>query len=242
MENVRVLLAEGTEDLLTAMASILETQYSILTCSNGHRALELLETYLPDIVVLDLELPGLDGFTLLQDAAEKGVRPVVLALTRLNNTYIAETASELGIQYIMMKPFDMHALSRRLAGLIRWYENQSRMTIQTVVTDQLTRFRIRDRLDGYAYLLDAVTLMMEGNRRFVTKEIYPDIGRKYGCSRESVEHSIRIAIQDAWKRDDSGVWRTYFPEFTQKSPSNRIVLNKLKQLSAAALQHKGGND
>lgn len=237
MEKTSVLLAEGTEDLLKAMASVLETEYNILTCDNGHLALELLESFMPEIVVLDLELPGLDGFTILQDAIEKGIHPVVLALTRLNNPYIAETAGELGIQYIMMKPFAMHALSRRLSGLVRWYENQKRMNLQTAITDQLHFFCIRDRLDGYTYLLEAVTLMMTGNHRFVTKEVYPDIGRKYGCSWESVERSIRSAIQDAWKRDGSGVWHTHFPEFTQKPPSNLVVINKLKQLSTVALKH-----
>lgn len=236
MERGKILLAEGSEDLLAAMAAALESHYSIQTCTNGTRALELLETFAPDFIVLDLELPGLDGFSLLQDAAAKGIHPLVLALTRLNNAYISETASELGIAYVMMKPFAIHALLLRLNGLIAWSEHNRHRTVQTIAANQLAIFQVRDQLDGYTFLLDAVALMMVQSHSFVTKDIYPAVGKKHGCSKESVEHSIRVAIQDAWKHGPPQLWQRYFPTAVEKPPSNTTFLNALKRLITAELE------
>ena len=111
MERLKLLIAEGTEDFRIALAETLRGAYTLRECDDGVTALELMASFQPEVVVLDLMLPGLDGLTLLQRAVAAQLHPIVLATTRFHNEYVVETAQELGVAYIMVKPCDVRAVA-----------------------------------------------------------------------------------------------------------------------------------
>ena len=82
MGRLKLLIAEGTEAFRIALVEMLGDVYQIRTCAEGNGALDLIRSFQPDLVLLDLMLPGLDGITILERAVASGLRPTVLATTR----------------------------------------------------------------------------------------------------------------------------------------------------------------
>lgn len=237
MERLKLLIAEGTEDFRLALADSLRGIYTLRECSDGIRALELLRTFRPDVMVLDLMLPGLDGITLLQRAVEEGLHPMVLATTRFYNDYVVESTQGLGVGYIMVKPCDLRATVARLADLSqRIHPTRTiRPDTKTFVSNALLALGIPTRLKGYAYLREAILQMARDPGQPITKELYPAVAAAFKTENAKidkmhVERSIRSAIGVAWKARDEQFWAMYFPpkgDGSLRCPSNGEFITRL---------------
>lgn len=247
MGRLKLLIAEGTEDFRMALADSLRGAYSLRACGDGVQALHLMKTFRPDVVILDLMLPGLDGITLLQRAVEADLRPVVLATTRFHNDYIIESAQELGVGYIMVKPCELRATVARLTDLTQRIHPAvaPRPDQKSYVSNMLLALGIPTRLKGYGYLREAVLLMAKDPGQAITKELYPAVAASFKTEtaridRTHVERSIRSAIGVAWNRRDEQLWQLYFPaqgEVSCRCPSNGEFISRL----ADSLRQEWGN-
>ena len=234
MEVRKLLIAEGTEEFRLALADALKGAYHIRTCREGHEALELLRTFSPDILVLDLMLPGLDGISILQKASSAGIRPMVLATTRFVSDYVMESVDRLGVGYLMVKPCDVHATVTRLADLNQRIRHPlpAPPEPRTDVSNVLLSLGIPTKLRGYGYLREAVLLMADNPGQSITKELYPDVAVRCGCEASHVERSARSAIAAAWEKRDEQVWLLYFKpdsEGVLRRPTNAEFISRLAE-------------
>lgn len=237
MERLKLLIAEGTEDFRIALADTLRGAYTVRECGDGAQALNLMKSFRPDIVVLDLMLPGLDGITLLQRAVEADLHPMVLATTRFHNDYVIESAQALGVGYIMVKPCEVRATVARLADLSQRIHPAlvSRPDSKTYVSNTLLSLGLPTRLKGYGYLREAVLRMAEDPGQSITKELYPSVAAAFKTEnsrldRTHVERSIRSAIGVAWKKRDEQLWALYFTpkgDGSIRCPSNGEFISRL---------------
>ena len=232
MDKLRVLIADGSEEFRKALSDALYSHYQVRTARDGFDTMAQLQGFTPDVLVLDLMLPGLDGISLLQRAAEEGLRPMVLATTRFYNDYIIAALEQLEVGYIMVKPCDIQAVVQRMADLSGHLKPSAftRPDMRTVVSNLLLSLNVPTKLRGYGYLREAVLLQMDDPGRMVTKEIYPMVAQQYGSSSVQVERSVRSAINTAWERRDEQIWRLYFqPEGGSglKRPSNGAFIARL---------------
>lgn len=117
VETMTLLIADSSEEFCNSLIDALQGNYRIQTCRTGKEALEILRTSTPDLLIMDLMLPELDGLTLLQVLADSGIRPTVLATTRLANDYVIATSTKLGVEYLMVKPCDIRAIAKRVRDL-----------------------------------------------------------------------------------------------------------------------------
>ncbi len=232
MEIRKLLIAEGAEEFRLALAEALRGCYYVRTCREGREALELMRSYEPDLVILDLMLPGLDGISVLQSAAAAGIRPVVLATTRFVSDYVMEAVDRLGVGYLMVKPCDVTATVNRLGDLSQRIRQPllSPADPRTHVSNTLMALGIPTKLRGYGYLREAILLMAQRPDQSITKELYPDVGVRCGCTGVHVERSIRSAIATAWKKRDEKIWRQFFQpdgEGVLQRPSNGEFISRL---------------
>ena len=102
MEIQKILIADGTEEFPMALAERLRGEYHIRITTEGNQTLEVLRSYQPDVLVLDLMLPRMDGISLLQAVEELGQKPMVLAMTRFVSPYVMEALDRFGVGYLMM--------------------------------------------------------------------------------------------------------------------------------------------
>lgn len=206
----KLLIADGTEAFRLTLANHLRGAYAIRLSQEGHDTLEQLCTYQPDVLVLDLMLPGLDGISILQMAAEAGIHPVVLATTRYISDYILEAAERLGIDYIMMKPCDIRATVARISDLTQHEDSPFAQDPKSDVAKLLMALGIPTKLRGYVYLQEAIMESMRDPHQQITKALYPRVAHLTDSSSVQVERSIRSAITSAWNTRDEQLWRLYF--------------------------------
>ena len=226
---LKLLIADGTEAFRLELAKNLKEHYVVRVCQEGHEALEMMLSFKPDLAVLDLLLPGLDGLTVLQRAAALGVEPMALATTGYFNEYISDAISRLNVGYVMVKPCDVQAATARLMDLA------DRMKLsplaqpddRTLVSNLLLSLGVPTNLRGYCYLRDAILAELREPGQQVTKSLYPDVGKPYGATGIQVERSIRTAVEKAWDRRDDALWRQYFPVECREAasrPSNSAFI------------------
>lgn len=232
LRKLKLLISDASEEFRLALADRLKNEYVIRMCGEGNETLVLLRTFRPDVMVLDLTLPGLDGITLLQRAGEEGVHPVILATTRFFNDYVQRSIEVLGVGYVMLKPCEIAATVARLTDLA---ESADRPAIthpepRVIVTNALLAMGFEAKLRGFGCLVEAVLVKMQDPSQQITKELYPAVVHICGGNSQQVERAIRSAIEKAWIHGDGAVWRQCFQPDGQgklRKPSNGTFISSL---------------
>ena len=107
--KISVLLADPGEQYRAAYSKAIgqETDMELVAqTDNGLRAEELITKFQPDVVVLDLVLPNLDGLSLLTHLRAKNASSRVIVTSAICNDQVLMECAELGTTYFMQKPFD----------------------------------------------------------------------------------------------------------------------------------------
>lgn len=234
MDTLKLLIADGNEEFRTALHEALQSIYYVRTCCTGKEALALLRSFGPDILVLNLILPEMDGISLLENAAACGIRPMVLATTRLQNEYIMESVTRLGVDYVMMRPCDIPSTVTRIRDLSRRLNPPliAHPDPQTYVSNVLLSLSVPTRLKGYNQAREAILLMAKNPDMAITKELYPAVAAICGGDSDHVERTIRSAIATAWLHRDERIWQLYFqpePDGTMKRPTNGAFITRLAE-------------
>ena len=213
MENrIKVLIADGSEAFCGHLKNELQQLdgYDLVgTAADGEEAVRLLEATKPDILVLDLMLAKRDGISVLRYANAMDKPPVGLVTSGFITDYVAMTVSNLGVQYLMMKPCDMAALVERLEEIsasqtakrpaLMRRPAQPEPNIESMVTGIIHEIGVPAHIKGYQYLREAIT-----------KVLYPQVAKTFGTTPSRVERAIRHAIEVAWDRGDRDTLQRFF--------------------------------
>ena len=224
----KILIAESSAVFSAALSGKLSGDFQIEICADGYSALELLNRYQPDILILNLMLPYIDGLTLLQESA---FRPqVILAITMHMNSYLEQAVYAMGIDYTLIAP-SAEVVVRRLRDLLQQYRMPAETEdLQAKVLHHLQLLGIPNHLDGYRQLALALPIFAKNPQQLLTKELYPTVARSYGCTdSRAVEHSIRKAIHAAWRYRDIAIWRKYFSD-RDICPTNKEFICRLAEI------------
>lgn len=224
---LKLLIADCNEDFRLALAGALRESYHVFCCSSGKEALHILYQEKPEVLVLDLMLPELDGLTLLEAAVAKGLCPKVLAATSLLTDYVLDSAQRLGIGYIIRKPCDIQATAARVRDLTQTLNPSPRKADKrSQIPERLLALSFSTKHNGYNYLIEAILMMTANPAQSVTKELYPAIAKIFHCGSRHVERSVRSAMESAWDHGDPAIWQQYFPD-AQRRPSNAVFISRL---------------
>ncbi|MFZ5848100.1 MAG: ANTAR domain-containing response regulator [Actinomycetota bacterium] len=146
----RVVIAEDEALIRLDLAEMLrEEGYDVIgQAGDGERAVELAEELHPDLVVLDVKMPKLDGITAAQRIAEKRIAPVVI-LTAFSQRELVERASDAGAMAYMVKPFSKHDLVPAIEMAVsRFAELQMLENEVADLTERLETRKLVDRAKG----------------------------------------------------------------------------------------------
>jgi len=216
MDRIQVLITDDNDEIRATLRTYLEAQEDMAVAgeaANGTEALRMLSEKPVDVMLLDIIMPQLDGYGVLEQLqtlpAES--RPRVIALTALSREDFIHRAMRLGVDYYMVKPADLQAIAVRIRDCARRADIVDTdpvpfPTLAHSVDDRLSNIflslGIPAHIKGYQFLREAVKLVLENpdsiNR--ITKELYPAIARRFGTSASKVERAIRHAIEVGWSR------------------------------------------
>lgn len=226
MEARRLLIAESNEDLQLALARKLQNFHYVRCCSTGTEALALLRKEQPDLLVLNMCLPELDGLTLLETIAAENIRPMVLALTTFHSDYLAASAYRLGIAHILIKPASLDHIVHHVLHMKEYLKALSpRRTPEQILQELLAPLGIHPQLRGYYILQEAIFLMAAEPVPPLNKALYLDTARNCGTTFHAVESTIRRILDSHWNPDS---WRPYFPD-ASRQPTSRAFLIRMAQ-------------
>jgi len=106
--NKSILIVDDEKDFCTVLSdSLSKEQYRILTALNGKTALRLVKKESPDLVLLDIKMPGMDGIEVLNKIKKMKRETVVIMLTAFGTLETARKAMKLGAYDYVTKPVDL---------------------------------------------------------------------------------------------------------------------------------------
>ena len=232
--KLRVLIADPNREFQQMMTALLSKERDMEAAdvaSDGLEALAKVKTLRPDVVLLDLVQPRLDGLGVLRRLAAQENAPPVLVLTGFVNAHIIAECSELGAAYFMPKPCDTAELIQRLRkctetkkkppdgqnvsgqSLNTWPgDKYMSYPLESAVTDLLHEIGIPAHIKGYQYLREAILFTLRDGDAVtgITKVLYPEIAKRFSTTSTCVERAMRRAIEVAWDRGDEEVRQKIF--------------------------------
>lgn len=186
---------------------------------NGLKAVESVENHEPDILILDIIMPHLDGLGVLERLHKKELSkfPKVIVLSAVGHDKVTQRAINMGVDYYIVKPFNFDSFADRLLQIAELetpriqnknkeivYKDRvnSELSLEMKITEILHEVGVPAHIKGYQYLRTAIIDVI-GNIDLlgaITKELYPNIAEKYSTTSSRVERAIRHAIEVAWTR------------------------------------------
>ncbi|MFZ5596603.1 MAG: sporulation transcription factor Spo0A [Bacillota bacterium] len=220
---IKILIADDNRDFCELLREFISQQDDLVLvgiANNGIEALEMIENHSPDIIVLDIIMPHLDGIGVLEklSAGNFPNRPRVIMLTAFGQESVTQRAVELGADYYILKPFDFSVLASRIRQLADGINVNQYITINkpknldVAVTNIIHEMGVPAHIKGYHYLRDAILMVINEINLLgaVTKELYPMIAQKYQTTPSRVERAIRHAIELAWDRGNVEMMTKFF--------------------------------
>lgn len=224
MEKLNVALADDNETILNLLSEVCDLDEEVVVvgkATNGEDVYEIIKEKEPDVVLMDLIMPKLDGISVMDrvnsDEAVKKI-PKFIIITAIGKEDVAESAFEMGAYYYIKKPFDTEAILKQLRFIkerktgemqgkthILSYAQKVRkeeLSLENTVTDMIHEIGIPAHIKGYQYLRDAIMMCVNDAEMLnsITKILYPTIAKKNGTTSSRVERAIRHAIEVAWTR------------------------------------------
>ena len=252
MDRIKIVIADDNKefvDLLAEFFSVQDDMEVVGTGYNGLEILDLLEEVHPDVIILDIIMPHLDGLAVLEKlrAEKKQTQAKIIMLTAFGQEDVTKRAVELDASYYILKPFEMDVLAQRIRQLVSspvpvnspvnamsaqqvrpsFENNQSasqpkEQSLDSTITGIIHQIGVPAHIKGYQYLREAITMVYFDLDLLgsITKILYPDIAKKFNTTPSRGERAIRHAIEVAWGRGNL--------ESINKMFSNTISSNRAK--------------
>ena len=239
-EKISVLIADDNQDFAYTLSNYINDQEDmevIGIAKDGNEALNLISTIKPEIVLLDVIMPHLDGLGVLEKLNKNANpdQPTIIMLSAVGQDKITQRAISLGAEYYVVKPFDIELLIKRIRE-IKFYKPEpqkdtfvtrdskkmyidvdpakvgSDQNLEALVTNLIHEVGVPAHIKGYQYLREAIMMVIKDidviNQ--ITKSLYPQIASKFNTTPSRVERAIRHAIEVAWGRGDQKIVEKIF--------------------------------
>ncbi len=225
-KTIKLLIAEGSMEFRRILQESLSTEHRIEiigVASDGPEALNLALAKNPDMVLIDLLLPKLDGFGVIRalNSNKNRKRPDIILMSSFANESISAEAAHAGVNYFIIKPFDIPGLIERITDKQRSATSISStvsripradIDLETKITSIIHEIGVPAHIKGYQYLREAITVAVRDPESVgaITKVLYPTVARTFNTTASRVERAIRHAIEVAWDRGDLEILQSFF--------------------------------
>ncbi len=232
MAVLNVAIADDNERMVEILDSIVKKDDELRIvgkANNGEEVYHIIKEKEPDVVLLDLIMPKLDGLSVMekinQDQTIKK-HPKFIVISAIGQEGITEDAFNLGAHYYIMKPFDNDMVLSRVRAIKSYMSEENRKgsrnnfsnekkTIEHLendVTDMIHEVGVPAHIKGYQYLRDAIIMVIEEPEMLnsITKILYPTIAKRNQTTPSRVERAIRHAIEVAWSRGNMEIINSLF--------------------------------
>ena len=191
-EKITVLIADDNQEFSTTLATYLKNQDDMVVvgrAKDGNEALDMVSSLMPDIILLDVIMPHLDGIGVLEqiNMIKMNKKPICIMLSAVGQDKITRRAIELGAEYYVVKPFDIDLLITRIRELKNYKPSQANNFIardreigiaksqyidisnmstnkednlEALVTNVIHEVGVPAHIKGYQYLREAIIMVV----------------------------------------------------------------------------------
>ena len=233
-EKISILIADDNQDFTKTLATYLDEQEDmevIGMARDGTEAVDMITNTTPDVVLLDVIMPHLDGIGVLEkiNIVKTVKKPICIMLSAVGQDKITQKAVSLGAEYYVVKPFDIELLIKRIRELKNYRPSKqgnnfiarepkmkyveisngavkSEDNLEALVTNVIHEVGVPAHIKGYQYLREAIIMVVNQ----ITKSLYPQIAKKFSTTPSRVERAIRHAIEVAWGRGEQAAVESIF--------------------------------
>lgn len=216
-EEIKIILVDDNKEFCELVKEYLDQQNNMQVIDvayNGIEGLKLIREHNPDVVILDIIMPHLDGIGVLEELNRQNMiqNQKIIMLTAFGHEEVTQRVVELGANYYIMKPFDLEVLVERIEQLM----NPSKITtnfsgaaiaprkkdISVRITEIMHQIGVPAHIKGYLYLRAAIEMVVKNIELLgaITKELYPLVAKQFNTTPSRVERAIRHAIEVSWER------------------------------------------
>ncbi len=228
-DKITVLIADDNQEFSNTLAKYLEAQDDmevIGIAKDGKEAVNMMKNTMPDIALLDVIMPHLDGLGVLEGISDENTlkKPICIMLSAVGQDEITKRAISLGAKYYVVKPFDIELLIKRIRQLklnkpqsntimnrditrpqyieIPVNSEKNEDNLEALVTNVIHEVGVPAHIKGYQYLREAIIMVVNDIEVInqITKSLYPQIAKRFKTTPSRVERAIRHAIEVAWGR------------------------------------------
>ena len=239
-EKISVLIADDNQEFSHTLSNYINAQDDmeiIGMAKDGTEAVEMIVNIEPDVVLLDVIMPHLDGLGVLErvNTMNSNKRPICIMLSAVGQDKVTQKAITLGAEYYVVKPFDIELLIKRIREIKFFKPNQEsnnfitkdakqpyidisnkngnkEENLEALVTNIIHEVGVPAHIKGYQYLREAIMMVVKDidviNQ--ITKSLYPKIAYKFNTTPSRVERAIRHAIEVAWGRGQQEIVEKIF--------------------------------
>lgn len=221
-KKVSIVIADDNKEFRLILKDFLMSKncFDVVDMADdGLKAVESIEKYQPDILILDIIMPHLDGLGVLEKLHKKELKkfPKVIILSAVGHDKVTQRAINMGVDYYIVKPFNFESFAERLLQISEFetsrVQNKNKeivynekvnteISLEVKITEILHEVGVPAHIKGYQYLRTSIIEVVKNIELLgaITKELYPNIAALYCTTPSRVERAIRHAIEVAWTR------------------------------------------
>jgi putative two-component system response regulator len=196
--RITILIVDDEPAGRETLESILEPEgYYLVLAENGYQAIEQAKAVLPDVILLDVMMPGINGFEVcrrIRSEAELAEVPI-LFLTALDDRQSLLNGLEAGADDFISKPFDRYELRARLLGITRLNRYRKLMTERKNLEEAHKQllYAYDETIEGWSRAMDLRDKETEGHSQRVTNQTLK-LAQALGMPQEQLVHVRRGAL------------------------------------------------
>ncbi len=213
MEKIKVLMIDDNVNLVEMVEDYFDNHPRIEIvgkANDGEEGLKIIKegNLKYDLVVLDLIMPNKDGLSVLKELKKCKISLNIIVATSYNAPDTIRKVSEYGVNYYILKPFDLSDLEDKILDTFNISEKKTinllNNNLQISISKMLHELGMPSHIKGYQYIREAISMVYDNPEIVggITKELYPELASKFDTTVSRVERAIRHAIEVSWNRGD----------------------------------------
>ncbi len=220
--HLNVAIGDDNERILEVLGEIINNDKDLTLvgkAKNGEDMYQIIKNKEPDVVLLDLIMPKMDGLSVMEEVNKNTKikkHPHFIVVTAVGQEKITEDAFKKGASYYIMKPFQNETILNQIKNFQPKVHNNHigykstvgeikevpNLNLEEHITHMIHEIGIPAHIKGYHYLRDAIMMAVNDMDilNAVTKIMYPEVAKKHHTTSSRVERAIRHSIEVAWNR------------------------------------------
>ena len=221
MSKIRILMIDDNVNLIEMVREYFKDHNKIELTIESHDGEDGLNKILNsagnyDVILLDLIMPVKDGLYVLEELKKRGIEKNIIVETSYNEPKIIRKVSEYGVNYYVLKPFNLSDLEDKILSVFDTQESKTinlyHSNLQISITKMLHELGMPSHIKGYQYIREGITMIYNDPNIIggITKELYPELASKFDTTVSRVERAIRHAIEVSWNRGNIDLMEEIF--------------------------------